>query len=109
MRTGTSMTGAGNPCLFIVGCLRSGTTMFRHVVNAHPELAVVNETQWLPRLFEQRHRQPGWTADDLVTEELLPALLALERFMAGRPRRDRRARPSGPYHPSPVGTHLPPG
>jgi hypothetical protein len=54
--------------------------MLRHVVNAHPELAIVNETQWLPRLFEHRHSQPGWTGNALVTNELLPALFALERF-----------------------------
>ena len=47
----------GNPCVFIVGCLRSGTTVFRHVVDAHPDLAVVNETQWLPGVFEQHKYQ----------------------------------------------------
>ncbi len=69
-----------NPCLFIVGCLRSGTTMFRHIVDAHPQLAVVNGTQWLPRWFEHRRWKPGLADDGRVSQAVLPELLALERF-----------------------------
>ena len=75
-----ALSEAGNPCLFIVGCLRSGTTMFRHIVDAHPDLAVVNETQWLPRWFEHRRWRPGLHGDGSFTRAALPELFSLERF-----------------------------
>jgi len=57
-----------NPYLFIVGCPRSGTTLLRRMVDAHPEIAITRETHWIPGL-----------AGD-VTPELLDALVAHRRF-----------------------------
>src|SRR5690242_17167559 len=78
---------AGNPCFFIVGCLRSGTTVFRRVVDAHRDIAVVNETEWLPRVFEQRkHREQrdlrgaGRSRDVQVGDEVRSAVLGHPRF-----------------------------
>jgi hypothetical protein len=78
---------AGNPCLFIVGCLRSGTTVFRHIVDAHPDLAVVNETQWLPGIFEQCKyrgqrdlRRETKTRDVLLDSGIVTEVLEHERF-----------------------------
>jgi Sulfotransferase family len=78
---------AGNPVVFIVGCLRSGTTLLRHVVDAHPDLAVVNETEWLPRIFEQRkHREQrdlrnsGRSRDVLLSREILSEVVEHGRF-----------------------------
>lgn len=37
-----------NPFLFIVGCPRSGTTLLRRMVDAHPQIAITRETHWIP-------------------------------------------------------------
>jgi hypothetical protein len=46
-----------NPYVFIVGCPRSGTTLLQRIVDAHPEIAVVFETHWIP------HRLEKWRGD----------------------------------------------
>src|SRR5687768_1563732 len=66
-----------NPYLFIVGCGRSGTTLLQRIVDAHPRLAVINETRWVPRVFKGRR---GLTPDGFVTPELVPRLLQRSRF-----------------------------
>jgi hypothetical protein len=70
-------SSAMNPFLFIVGCARSGTTLLQRLLNAHPELAVVHETHWIPAFWRER---TGLTAEGTVTRELLPRLLGHERF-----------------------------
>ncbi len=82
-----AMRDAGNPCWFIVGCLRSGTSVFQRVADAHRELAVVNETEWLPRVFEKRkHREQrelrgaGRSREVFVGPEVLSAVLGHPRF-----------------------------
>jgi hypothetical protein len=57
-----------NPYVFIVGCPRSGTTLLRRMVDAHPEVAIARETHWIPELRE------------LPAHELLPALVAHPKF-----------------------------
>lgn len=66
-----------NPYVFIVGCPRSGTTLLRHIVSAHPEIAITPEAHWIPLWYEQRK---GLTLDGLVTPELIPELLAHPKF-----------------------------
>jgi hypothetical protein len=66
-----------NPFVFIVGCPRSGTTLLQRIVNAHPQVAITPETQWLPRYFTN---QVGLTPDGRVTPALLPHLLEHGRF-----------------------------
>jgi hypothetical protein len=66
-----------NPYLFIVGCLRSGTTLLRRMADAHPQLAVIHETQWLPRWYR---RGVGLTSDGYVTPELAERLFEFRRF-----------------------------
>jgi Sulfotransferase family len=68
-----------NPYVFLVGCTRSGTTLLRRVADAHPQLAVLPEQQWLPRYWEWR---VGVAPDGTVRRELLDLLLADRRFMA---------------------------
>jgi hypothetical protein len=65
-----------NPYLFVVGAARSGTTLLQRMLDAHPRLAVVDETYWLLRFREPT----GLTREGLVTEELLPLLLASPKF-----------------------------
>jgi hypothetical protein len=66
-----------NPYVFFVGCPRSGTTLVQRLANAHPELAVVHELHWLPRLWEQRS---GIAADGTVTPDFADVLLGDRRF-----------------------------
>jgi hypothetical protein len=66
-----------NPYLFIVGAARSGTTLLQRMLDAHPELAVLHETHWIPRVYEEGR---GITADGAVTAELLDRLLTDRRF-----------------------------
>lgn len=42
-----------NPCLFIVGCPRSGTTLLQRMLHHHPQLAVANDTHFIPRAIEE--------------------------------------------------------
>ena len=41
-----------NPYVFIVGCARSGTTLLRRIVNAHPQIAIMPESHWITRLLD---------------------------------------------------------
>ncbi len=66
-----------NPCVFIVGCPRSGTTLLRRIVSAHPKIVITPEAHWIPLWFEQRR---GLTAGGLVTPELVSELLAHDKF-----------------------------
>jgi Sulfotransferase family len=56
-----------NPYVFIVGCPRSGTTLLSRIANAHRELAIVHESRWIARLYEQRR---GLTPDGRVTPKI---------------------------------------
>jgi len=42
-----------NPYVFIVGCARSGTTLLQRMINAHSQIAITPECQWICRFFEQ--------------------------------------------------------
>jgi hypothetical protein len=66
-----------NPYVFIVGCPRSGTTLLRRVVDAHPDIAITPETHWIPAFFENG---VGVDGGGRVTSELIPALLEHPKF-----------------------------
>ena len=66
-----------NPVVFIVGCPRSGTTLLRRIVSAHPQIVITPEAHWIPVWFEQRR---GLTPDGFVTPELISELLAHNKF-----------------------------
>ena len=53
-----------DPAPFVVGHGRSGTTLLRLMLDAHPELVIPPETQFLPQLIEVA-KQPGATADSV--------------------------------------------
>jgi hypothetical protein len=73
------MTGqlGRNPYLFVVGCPRSGTTLLRRMLDAHPKLAITPETHWIPRWLE---RGIGVTPEGFATPELVSRLLASPKF-----------------------------
>ena len=67
-----------NPFVFVVGCPRSGTTLLRRILNAHPQLAIPKvETHWIPKLFNKRR---GLTDDGHALPELLDCLADDHRF-----------------------------
>jgi Sulfotransferase family len=66
-----------NPFLFIVGCPRSGTTLLRRIVDAHPDVAITKETHWIVQLLEDGHAA---STEAPVTPELLERLLSQRRF-----------------------------
>jgi Sulfotransferase family len=66
-----------NPYLFVVGVPRSGTTLLQRMLDAHPQLSVINEAYWLGRDFRQR---PGVIRDGLATKKLVRKLLAISKF-----------------------------
>ncbi len=72
-----SAGSARNPCLFVVGCPRSGTTLLKRMVDAHPEIAITRETHWIARFYRKRI---GITSEGLVTPQLIPSLLKYHRF-----------------------------
>ncbi len=73
----TRTASSPNPYLFIVGCPRSGTTLLRRMVDAHPQIAITRETHWIPRYFEQRI---GLTPEGLVTPLLIRELVEDRKF-----------------------------
>lgn len=66
-----------NPYVFLVGSARSGTTLLRRIVDAHPQIAISRETHWVPRFYEKRI---GVTDAGTVTGELVSHLVAYHRF-----------------------------
>jgi hypothetical protein len=66
-----------NPYVFIVGAARSGTTLLMRLLDAHPGLAVINQTRWVADWYERR---TGLTPDGNVTPELLERLYENRHF-----------------------------
>ena len=65
------MSGPGAPPIFVVGCPRSGTTMLRLMLDAHPELAIPPESHFIPLVARVRARydQPsGVDAEHLAAD-----------------------------------------
>ena len=66
-----------NPYVFIVGCPRSGTTLLRHIVSAHPEITITPEAHWIPLIFEERK---SLTPEGMITPALVDQLLEHPKF-----------------------------
>ena len=85
------------PMPFIVGVPRSGTTLLRLMLDAHPQLAIPPETGFIPALLDARERGgnpaerfvatltsfPTWEDFDLSAGELRAAVAALRPFDTG--------------------------
>jgi hypothetical protein len=81
-----------NPFVFIVGAPRSGTTLLRRIVDAHPDIAITRETHWITKLLEG---DDAFSPDAPVTTELLRRLRAHPKFTrmdADDPELDRMVR-----------------
>jgi hypothetical protein len=53
------------PAPFVCGVTRSGTTLVRLMLDAHPELAIPGETHWVPKLIKAMERSKQ-TPDDIA-------------------------------------------
>lgn len=65
-----------NPRVFVTGCTRSGTTLLQRVLDAHPDLAVSNDTHVVPRSVLAGDADPGMP----MTAELLDEVTCYKRF-----------------------------
>lgn len=83
------------PAPFVVGVGRSGTTLLRLMLDAHPELAIPPETHFVPELIE--HAAAGAGAGKLVDEIVAARGWGDFGLQAGalRARVDERERPAG--------------
>jgi Sulfotransferase family len=86
----------GPPMPFVVGVGRSGTTLLRLMLDAHPQMAIPPETHFIPPLLESFERlrvspervmevvvdspSSGWEDMGLSESELLERLRALKPF-----------------------------
>ncbi len=63
-------TAEPEPAPFVCGVTRSGTTLVRLMLDAHPELAIPGETHWVPKLIKafERSKQSGEDAANLVID-----------------------------------------
>jgi hypothetical protein len=75
----TTKRGEGsdrNPYLFVVGCPRSGTTLLQRMLDNHPQLAVANDSHFIPRAVED----VAVGTDPLLTPELVERVRTYRRF-----------------------------
>ncbi len=58
------------PAPFVCGVTRSGTTLVRLMLDAHPELAIPGETHWVPKLIKsvERSKQAPDDLADLIID-----------------------------------------
>ena len=58
------------PAPFVCGVTRSGTTLLRLMLDAHPQMAIPGETHWLPKLIKavERSKQSPDDLADLIVD-----------------------------------------
>ncbi len=65
-----------NPYVFVVGCLRSGTTLLQRMLNCHPQLAVGYDSHFIPQVI----RRVDVGVDPPLTPALVGRVRACRRF-----------------------------
>jgi sulfotransferase family protein len=65
-----------NPYVFIVGCPRSGTTLLQRMLDHHPQLAVANDSHFIPRVI----KNVAVGTDPPLTPELVESVRTYRRF-----------------------------
>jgi hypothetical protein len=68
--------GRQNPYVFVVGCARSGTTLMQRMLDNHPQLAVANDSHFIPRAIED----VPIGVDPPLTPELVEWVRTYRRF-----------------------------
>ena len=78
------MKPPASPYLFLCGVPRSGTTLLQRMLNAHPELAVTNDTHFIPRSLELVDRsfiQQAINGKEIeLDQRLIEAVKSYKRF-----------------------------
>lgn len=69
-------TSRRTPYLFAVGCPRSGTTLLQRMLDHHPELAVANDTHFIPKVVNGVPRG----VDPVLTPQHVRKALEYRRF-----------------------------
>jgi Sulfotransferase family len=95
-RRGSRARRGTPPAVFLVGVARSGTTLLRLMLDAHPELAIPPETHFIPQVIRAcRESEPHSAAFEVITthrrwqdfgldpEDLRAALARHRRLEAG--------------------------
>ena len=65
-----------HPFVFVVGCPRSGTTLLQRMLDHHPQLAVANDTHFIPHAIERVGGDPGTE----LTPDLVEFVRGYRRF-----------------------------
>jgi hypothetical protein len=52
--TGPTQASRLKPLFFVVGCARSGTTLLQRIMDAHPQVAVLPEINWITDHFREK-------------------------------------------------------
>jgi Sulfotransferase family len=68
-----------NPFVFVVGCPRSGTTLLQRMLDAHPRMAVANDSHFIPRAIEDVGPRALLAPEALRDLPLTPELVAWVR------------------------------
>ena len=66
-----------NPYVFVVGCPRSGTTLLQRMLDNHPQLAVANDSHFIPRVIKDR---PAGIVNPPLTPTLVEYARTYHRF-----------------------------
>lgn len=72
----TARPDGRDPFVFVVGCPRSGTTLLQRMLDHHPDLAVANDTHFIPRAVKGLDIGP----DTPLTPELVERVRTYRRF-----------------------------
>lgn len=93
----TNVAGVATPVPFVVGVARSGTTLLRMMLDAHPQMAIPPETHFIPEVvakcrasknpreafFQGVLADPRWSDFQLDAETFRKRLEAIEPFEIG--------------------------
>ncbi len=86
MQTPRQMTDPAvtNPAVFVGGCPRSGTTLLQRMLNSHPELVIVNDSHFIPRVLQKtdsRSYDAAASGEAVpLTDEIVDAIWDYHRF-----------------------------
>ena len=72
----TETPDSSPPYVFVVGCPRSGTTLLQRMLDAHPMLAVANDTHFIPQVISKVRTED----ETLLTPERVEFVRSYKRF-----------------------------
>lgn len=89
----SKLQAAINPCVFVVGCPRSGTTLLQRMLDNHPQLAVANDAAFILKtlkvVYQIKKSRIKEGRDPALTPQVVDFLLQYDRFARMRLPEDR--------------------